>query len=162
MPPSRPRACSVAVCWAAICIVLERQHPQPWHSYGAASDLNRRPTTRPSQSTSKSSSFQLPDGRLAEARLRRSCAGSFIEGFVALEAWCSYKFGHCRNVTVGSNSNRGPRPSQDSLSLSRCHRSQPASSRIDYRISRRISGGIKFTCADPSNSRSNFRSRSRL
>jgi hypothetical protein len=31
-----------------------------------------RPTTRPSASTSKSSSFHSPDGRLAEARLRIS------------------------------------------------------------------------------------------
>jgi hypothetical protein len=39
---------------------------------GAALALKMRPTTRPSASTSKSSSFHSPGGRLAEARLRSS------------------------------------------------------------------------------------------
>jgi hypothetical protein len=37
---------------------------------GAAAAFMMRPTTTPSTSTSKSSSFHSPDGRLAEARLR--------------------------------------------------------------------------------------------
>jgi hypothetical protein len=41
---------------------------------GDARALKMRPTTTPSASTSKSSSFQSPDGRFALARLRRSAA----------------------------------------------------------------------------------------
>src|SRR5262249_27127314 len=37
---------------------------------GDAAELKMRPTTLPPVSTSKSSSFHLPDGREAEARLR--------------------------------------------------------------------------------------------
>src|SRR6516225_7818589 len=40
-----------------------------------------RPTTTPSASTSSSSSFQSPDGRLAEARLRINCSMLRLDQF---------------------------------------------------------------------------------
>jgi hypothetical protein len=60
----------VAVCWRAILMIAKGQSPHPrhanWHS-GRASMI--RPTTTPSQSTSKRSSFPSPDGREADGAL---------------------------------------------------------------------------------------------
>jgi len=60
----------VAVRWRPIFMMPKGQRPHPDMPTGTAAAFMMRPTTTPSASTSKSSSFHSPEGRLAEARLR--------------------------------------------------------------------------------------------
>jgi hypothetical protein len=69
---SRLARLGIAVRWTSILVVAECERPHPRLPTGAALALKMRPTTAPSASMSKSSSFHSPDGREAEARLRSS------------------------------------------------------------------------------------------
>jgi hypothetical protein len=60
----------VAVRRPAVLVLAKGERPQPWLADRWAAPFMIRPTTTPSQTTSKSSSFHSPDGREVEARLR--------------------------------------------------------------------------------------------
>jgi len=62
--------CCVAVRWRAVLIMPGGQRHIHGEPTDAACTFMMRPTTAPSVSTSKSSSFHSPEGREAEARLR--------------------------------------------------------------------------------------------
>jgi hypothetical protein len=64
---------------------------------GAAAAFMMRPTTAPSQSTSKSSSFHSPEGRDADARLRTNVTR------LSLQSRCAASFDHL----VGAHGGRG-------------------------------------------------------
>ena len=70
-PPSRPRASARSRASAGVLVMPEGERPHPGLPHRHRCRLMMRPTTTPSASTSKSSSFHSPDGREAKARLRR-------------------------------------------------------------------------------------------
>jgi hypothetical protein len=68
-----PDGCTEAILIGLAPAGTERIHGVPT---GAAAAFMIRPTTAPSESTSKSSSLHSPDGREADARLRTRPAGA--------------------------------------------------------------------------------------
>jgi hypothetical protein len=85
----RHRGPLVAVRRRAILMMPKGERP-----HGAACTFMMRPTTAPSASTSKSSSFHSPDGREADARLRTSCVMGAPRGYLAmlrlLSSWLAW------------------------------------------------------------------------
>jgi hypothetical protein len=82
----------VVVCRRAMLVMFEGERPHQDCPTGTAAAFMMRPTTTPSASTSKSSSFHSSEIRLADARLRMS-AGIFTRDCLASCQYPSARLG---------------------------------------------------------------------